>query len=122
MEDPMNRNKVRPNLPPDELKGLTELVQLQKDRIITIKPCDKGAGVIILDFEAYMSSCYKHLGSEQKQEDGSTKQYYAKVDENKLEEIKEDIRKLVEEGYENEYLTKSEFVAMDSTTNGAGKF
>ena len=31
-------------------------------------------------------------------------------------------RKLVEEGYENEYLTKSEFVAMDSTTNGAGKF
>ena len=102
----MNRNKVRPNLPPDEFQGLKDLVMLQKERIITIKPCDKGAGVIILDFEAYMSSCYKHLSSEQKQEDGNTKQYYAKVDDT-LVEMKEVINKLLEEGYENKYLTIS---------------
>ena len=64
IEDPQNRNKCRPNLPPDELEGLNQLIQLQKDRVITIKPCDKGAGVIILDFEDYMNSCYKHLESE----------------------------------------------------------
>ena len=54
IEDPKNRNRARPNLPPDELKGLQDLIKLQKDRVITIKPCDKGAGVIILDFEAYI--------------------------------------------------------------------
>ena len=71
----MNRNKVRPNLPPEELKGLNELIKLQRDRIITIKPCDKGAGLIILDFDAYMNSCYNHLESKQKQPNGTTKQY-----------------------------------------------
>ena len=64
IEDPMNRYKVRPNLPPDEFQGLKDLVMLQKERIITIKPCDKGAGVIVLHFVAYLNSCYKHLSLE----------------------------------------------------------
>ena len=75
-----------------------------------------------MDFEAYMNSCYKHLSSEQKQVDGSTDPYYEKVEESKLTEIKDDIKHLLEEGYENEYLTKSEFEAMDPTSKGAAKF
>ena len=39
IEDPENRIKVRPNLPPDELEGLRDLIKLQKERKITIKPC-----------------------------------------------------------------------------------
>ena len=50
IEDPLNRNKCRPNLPPDEIQVLQKLVQLQKERVITIKPCDKGFGIIILDY------------------------------------------------------------------------
>ena len=61
IEDPLNRNKCRPNLPPEEIQALKKLVQLQKERIITIKPCDKVAGIIILDFEEYMRSCTEHL-------------------------------------------------------------
>ena len=49
--DPKNRNQVECNLPSDELEALKILIQLQRDRIITIKPCDKGAGVIILDLK-----------------------------------------------------------------------
>ena len=63
IEDPENRNRCRPNLPPDELKALDQLIQLQKNRIITIKPCDKGAGIIILDFAEYMRACNAHLNS-----------------------------------------------------------
>ena len=122
IEDPKNRNKTRPNLPPDELKGLQDLIKLQKERTITIKPCDKGAGVIILDFDAYMNSCYEHLSQKQKQEDGNTKNYYEKVEETKLEEIKDDIKLLLEEGYENEYLTQSEYETMDPTSKGAARF
>ena len=59
--DPQNRNKVPSNLPPEELKALKELIELLKDKQIIIKPCDKGAGIIILDFDKYMEACNKHL-------------------------------------------------------------
>jgi hypothetical protein len=53
--DPQNRNKSRPNLPPDEIDALSQLIKLQKNQTITIKPFDKGAGVIILDFDEYFN-------------------------------------------------------------------
>ena len=56
--------KARPNLAPDEIEALNELIQLQKKKVITIKPCDKGAGIIILDFDAYIKSCNNHLSSQ----------------------------------------------------------
>ena len=58
--DPLNRNKARPNLAPDEYEGLKELIQLQKERKISVKPADKGAGIVILSFAAYMDQCHKH--------------------------------------------------------------
>ena len=39
---------------------------------------------MILDFEAYMESCYKHLNQKQ----GENANYYEKVDHDKLIEIK----------------------------------
>ena len=44
-----------------------------------IKPCNKGAGSIILDFDDYLQSCYQHLSSEQLQIGGSKKPYYEKL-------------------------------------------
>ena len=38
------------NVPPEEISVLKDLIKLQRDRVITTKACDKGAGVIILDF------------------------------------------------------------------------
>ena len=94
LSNPQNRVKQRPNLPPDEAAGLKELIQLQKDRKICIKPADKGAGIIVLSFEAYMSSCYKHLNSVQKQKDGTYKRYYEPVEDPGLVD---DVRKLIED-------------------------
>ena len=47
IQDPQNRNKVTCNLPVDDIKALGELIRLQKERKITSKPCDKGAGIIV---------------------------------------------------------------------------
>ena len=46
---------------PKELEALKELIKLQRDRVIMIKPCYKGAGIIIMDFKMYMQACYEHL-------------------------------------------------------------
>ena len=48
------RNRTKSNLPTDKMQTLKELIRLQNERIIMIKPCDKGAGIMILDFNAYM--------------------------------------------------------------------
>ena len=41
--DPRNRNEEKCNLPQEEINALKQLVRLQRERIITIRPCDKGA-------------------------------------------------------------------------------
>ena len=45
--DPRNRNEEKCNLPREEINALKELITLQRERVITIKPCDKGAGIMI---------------------------------------------------------------------------
>ena len=55
--DPRNRNREECNLPQDELNALKDLINLQKDRKIVIKACDKGAGIIILNFNEYVKAC-----------------------------------------------------------------
>ena len=55
--DPKNRNKSRPNLPPGKMKALARLIELQKQQVITVKPCNKEAGIIMLDFQEYVKAC-----------------------------------------------------------------
>ena len=105
--DHKNRNKVNCNLPKEELQALGELIKLQRDRLITIKPCDKGAGLIILNFCDYMTVCYTHLEATQ-----NSKPQYSKVNDDAFDKAKGDINMLLEEGLDHEYLTSNEFKAM----------
>ena len=88
--DPMNRNKEEPNLPKEEIEALKHLIKLQKDRVIVIKAADKGAGIVILDFEDYMKSCYNHLLSSLPNKNTLEEKeiYYKPVNEMALEEAK----------------------------------
>ena len=60
---------------------------------------DKGAGIIILDFDEYLRSCNEHLASQQKQENGDSEKYYCKVEPEMLETVQKKIIHLVEEGF-----------------------
>ena len=124
LQDPKNRNIARPNIPAEEMAGLKELIQLQRDRVITIKPCDKGAGIIILSFQAYMESCYKHLNSVQLQPDGTYKRYYKPVDDlNIIDEVKHNINNILQEAHENKVISDDEKEAMEcDEQKGVGKF
>ena len=106
--DPKNRHKTSSNLSQGELEALKELVKLQKERKIVIRPCDKGAGIIILDFEEYIRACKNHL--ESKTQTGEN--YYCKADQNTLHDAKQKIEDIVNEGYDNNILSKDEYIAM----------
>ncbi len=116
--DPKNRHKVKPNLPEDEIQALKMLIRLQKERQIVIKPCDKGAGILILDFKEYMRACIEHL--ESKTQTG--KSYYKEVDEGALGEAREQIDRLIEEGLNNDIISKEEYNAMKPQEIKPGRF
>ena len=120
--DHRNRNNVACNLPQDEIQALKELIKLQRDKIIVIKPCDKGAGIMILDYVVYMRACYEHLMSEKILDEGGSKKYYCRVDGIELERTRAKIRNLVKEGFENDILSKEEYNAMLADDKEAAKF
>ena len=106
--DHRNRNSVLCNLLPDELQALKQLQELQRDRKIVVKPCDKGAGVILMNFEDYLKSCYEHLTSLQSE----NSPYYIQVSELAIEEAKIIIGNILDEALDNEIITKEEHKAM----------
>ena len=119
--DPKNRNKVNMNLTAEEIKAMTYLIELQKERRIVIKPCDKGSGIMIIKYEDYVNACKEHLKDEIKYGKDS-KPYYMKVEQDMLETAKYKIKKVLEEGFDNEILSKEEFEVMDPFTKRPGTF
>ena len=95
--DPKNRNEAQSNLPPVEMEALLTLIKWQRERKIVIKACDKGAGIIILNFNDYVKACYEHLTSEQT----TGKPYYTLVNEAAIEKARIKINEVIMEGLEN---------------------
>ena len=82
--DHRNRNQEQCNLPKEEVLALKELIRLQRERVIIIKPYDKGAGIMVLNFKDYMSSCYEHLLSKH----NDIQFYYKRVEDIELDIFK----------------------------------
>ena len=78
------------------------LIKLQRERQIIIKPCDKGAGIIVLDFKEYLRACIDHLEAK----NATGRNYYKKFNHSVLEEAKEKIPTLVKECFNKKILTK----------------
>ena len=119
--DPRNRNNVKCNLPVIEMNALKELIKLQREKVIIIKPCDKGAGLIILDFNTYMKACYEHLLEKQSTKDGDLN-YYVMVDDFEVEKSKRIIKTVLKEALFNEIISKNEFQSMDPSEKNLSKF
>ena len=119
--DHRNRNQAKCNLPQDEISALKELIRLQINKIIIIKPCDKGAG-IILDFAEYMRACYEHLEAKLEYENGETKNYYTKVNEFALMRAKTKVKEVIDEALENNIINKEEHEAMNVEDGDPAKF
>ena len=120
--DPKNRNQVKCNLPVEEINALTELIKLQRERVIIINPCDKGSGIIIMDFQMYMHACYEHLLTKQRQENGEMLDCYTKVEDLEVLRSTAKIEKVIQEGLDKEILNEEEANAMNPNLKGLAKF
>ena len=120
--DPKNRTSVPCNIPPEEIAALKELIRLQKERIKTIKACDKGGGIIILDFDEYLRACYMHLTSKQTQADGAQQSRYELVNAFAVENAKDAIKNLINEGMNNKIITKVEYDAINPEDKDLARF
>ena len=49
-------NSQECNLPIEEINALKELINMQRERIIVIKSCDKGAGILVLDIKCLLQT------------------------------------------------------------------
>ena len=112
-------NKTFPNIPTDEAEALVELIDLQKNRIIVIKPCDKGAGIIICNFSDYIESCTAHLNSKTEK---TNENYYKIIDSQHVEKLTTDIQHTLDEVKTLKILSEDEFEAMSPHGKGPGKF
>ena len=120
--DPKSRNIIERNIPKEEVNALHELIQLQKEKKIIIKQCDKGAGILILNYEDYIEACYNHLNLEVKTKSGEAINYYEKVNDSILTDSKKIIRLVIEEGLDNELISREEFEAMVPDDKKPGRF
>ena len=118
IQEPRNRITKKSNLPHDEQQAPKELVKLQKEKHIVIQACDKGAGIIILDYSEYVKACYKHLTSSQSE--GNP--YYTQVDALEVERSKAQIENTLLEALKNNIISQDEFHAMNPKDKEPGRF
>ena len=111
--DPRNRNRAECNLTPEKISALKELIKLQRERKITIKACDKGAGIIILNFDDYLRACYDHLFSRLDRQGEIPEYYYKEVSVWFLEHAKLEIISVLQDAYEKQYITHGEIQSMN---------
>ena len=68
--------------------------------------------MIVLNFEDYMKSCMSHLEEKQHDHETGTNNYYEKVDNAAFERSKMALQALLDEGLDNEILSKAKYEAM----------
>ena len=111
-------NKTEPNITPDETEALKTLILMQKTRKIVIKPCDKGAGLCITNFEDYAKSVRDHLESKAECSDVKC---YREITKAELEKFKVEIDMNLKMGHATKQISDDEFAAMKTGDKGPGK-
>jgi peptide-methionine (R)-S-oxide reductase len=116
-------NPKRMNIPTEEYAALQELIKLQREKTLIIKPADKGAGIVIMNYSDYVESCKSHLTSAQPQPSPLPPlPYYSPSSNKNLQDAKRKILSTLETAKDNDWISNDEFKAMDPSKAGPGKF
>ena len=102
-------NDARPNIPQEEAEALTQLVNLQKSCQIILKPCDKGAGIIICNYDDYVASCESHLDEKL----GDNTPYYKQIGRAAVQDIKSEIKTTIKAALNKSEIEKEIYAELD---------
>jgi hypothetical protein len=111
-------NKTKSNISKAERDALAQLVKLQRNCVIVIKPCDKGAVIIICDYEKYITSCEKELSSTTK----NGNKYYKPIPQTDFVEAQKAINATLKTALDTQHISKNKSDAMTATDKTPGKF
>lgn len=87
-----HRPLVQPNLTRVEIDALKELTENRK---ITIKPADKGGGIVIMDITAYIQEAHRQLNDTE---------VYFKLSNDPKSEFEGELLRLVDQAYKNDVI------------------
>ena len=110
--NPKNRLKVSCNQLGEEIAALRDLVKLEREKKIVMKQCNRGAGIMIIDYKDFRKAATEHPEEKMEDKDGHPKPYYKKVDNSIFKAAKNKLTQIWQSGYDNEIITKPEFEAM----------
>jgi hypothetical protein len=113
-----NLNKIKSNISNSESKALKTLIDLQREQKIVIKPCDKGAGIIVCNYSDYVTSCEKDLNSIS----AKNEPHYTKITTKDLEIAKSKIKDKLNSALKAQQITNQEYKEMEPTEKNPGKF
>ena len=103
----MEYKRIHHNITEQEKEALSELIALQKTGEIVIQPADKGFVICLFDRKDYETEAYRHLEDTMEDEFGQKSNYYKKVTENIVNDQYKEIKKVLEEGVKENYISKS---------------
>ena len=82
-------NNKQPNISPEVRAGGQDLVALQRERVLVIKPSDKTGGYCIMDFDDYKEGMDEKLKERFVGPDGVERDKYVRIDEKEKKEDKD---------------------------------
>jgi hypothetical protein len=100
-----NIKKIRPNISPGMRAAIGELIDLQRERVITIKPSDKAGGFAIMDFDTYKADMDKKMAEKFVDTDGEEKMKYPPSSQGQLKREHAIVKRIIEEGLEKGFIS-----------------
>ena len=104
--------KVRTNIAPELRAAGQDLVTLQRERVIVVKPSDKTGGVCVLDFEDYKTAMDDKLQEKFLDINGEEKLKYVKTTEKDLKSQWTAVKTIVDEGVRAGYIGDEDATTM----------
>ena len=113
--------KLYPNICPEVRPGGKDLVTLQRERAVTIKPSDKTGGMCIMDFEEYKEGMEEKLDEKFVDRDGAVKNKYVKCTEKQLKKQWQEVKTAVEYGRSRGFISEEDAKVMVPELPKAGR-
>ena len=114
-------NQSRPNISPEIRAGGQDLVTLQREKVLMVKPSDKAGGYCLMDFADYKEEMEEKLKEKFVDTSGELKDKYVQIQQKELKKQWEEVKEVVSFGINRGYITPEDGAIMVPEKPSAGR-